>query len=141
MGADMCNAARGMMFALGCIQALQCHANTCPTGVATQNPDLVKGLVVEHKWKRVQNFQAATVHNFMELLGAAGLSTPSELRPYHLHRRVSTTSVKNLAEIYNYIEPGSLLGDNIPPEFREAMQLARADSFNTSRPTLRLIND
>jgi glutamate synthase domain-containing protein 2 len=141
MGADMCNAARGMMFALGCIQALQCHANTCPTGVATQNPDLVKGLVVEHKWRRVQNFHDATVHNFMELLGAAGLSSPAELRPYHIQRRISTTAVRNLAEIYHYLEPGALLGDNIPHDFQEAMQLARPDSFSITRPTLRLIND
>lgn len=49
IGADLCNSARGMMFALGCIQALECHANTCPTGIATQNPKLTKGLVPEEK--------------------------------------------------------------------------------------------
>jgi glutamate synthase domain-containing protein 2 len=141
LGADMCNAARGMMFALGCIQALQCHANTCPTGVATQDPELVKGLVVEHKWKRVKNFHEATIHNFLELVGAAGFTEPSELKPSHIHRRVSATEVKNLAEIYEYIEPGSLLGNNIPVSFQEAMELARSDSFATTRPVLRLIND
>lgn len=142
MGADMCNSARGMMFALGCIQALQCHANTCPTGVATQNPDLVKGLVVEHKWLRVKNFHEATIHNFLELLGAAGFNAPNELGPSHIQRRISATQVRSLAEIYNYIEPGSLLGDAIPHAFREAMQLARPESFSAaSKPALRLIND
>lgn len=129
LGADMCNSARGMMFALGCIQALQCHANTCPTGVATQDPELVAGLVVEHKWKRVMNFHHATVHAFMELLGAAGLSHPSELRRWHINRRISPTEVRHLAEIYPYIEPGSLLGGPIPDGFNTAMALSRPQSF------------
>lgn len=141
MGADMCNSARGMMFALGCIQALQCHANTCPTGVATQNPELVKGLVVEHKWRRVQNFHEATVHNFLELLGAAGFNHPSELRPCHINRRISATQVRNLAEIYHYLEPKDLLSDDVPLSFRDAMQLARPDSFSISKPALRVIHD
>lgn len=143
MGADMCNAARGMMFALGCIQALQCHANTCPTGVATQNPELVKGLVVEHKWKRVKNFHEATVHSFLELLGAAGYTKPNELKPQAIQRRISATAVKNLGEIYHYIEPGALLRDNIPVEFVEPMQLAQSNSFEPAqpKPMLRLICD
>jgi glutamate synthase domain-containing protein 2 len=130
MGADMCNSARGMMFALGCIQALQCHANTCPTGVATQDPDLVKGLVVEHKWKRVRNFHNLTIHTFLELLGAAGFSSPQELRPYHIQRRISATEVKNLAEIYHYIKPGSLLEHSVPAAFKHAMALATPNSFD-----------
>jgi len=143
MGADMCNAARGMMFALGCIQALQCHANTCPTGVATQNPELVKGLDVEHKWKRVKNFQEATIHSFLELLGAAGFNSPKDLKPQHIQRRISATEVRNLGEIFNYIEPGALLRENIPAEFSEAMQLARSASFEPApiKPMLRLICD
>lgn len=142
MGADMCNSARGMMFALGCIQALQCHANTCPTGVATQNPELVKGLVVEHKWRRVKNFHEATIHNFLELMGAAGFSQPSELQPYHINRRISATQVRHLAEIYHYLEPGDLLGPEIPLVFKDAMQLAQTDSFSMSKPSsLRLIHE
>ncbi len=136
MGADMCNSARGMMFALGCIQALQCHANTCPTGVATQNPELVKGLEVEHKWRRVKNFHEATIHNYLELLGAAGFDDPSGLGPHHIQRRVSLTAVRNLAEIYEYIEPGSLLGDAVPLAFRGPLQLASADSFMVPAETL-----
>jgi len=143
MGADMCNAARGMMFALGCIQALQCHANTCPTGVATQNPELVKGLDVEHKWQRVKNFHAATIHSFVELLGAAGFTSAYELKPQHIQRRISATQVKNLGEIYHYIEPGTLLRNNIPDEFSEALQAATPESFEPApvKPVLRLICD
>lgn len=128
-GADMCNVARGMMFALGCIQALQCHANTCPTGVATQDPNLVKGLVVEHKWKRVQNYHKATMHSFMELLGAAGLESASAIKPWHIQRRVSATQVMNLAEIHAYIEPGSLLEAPYSPGFTRMMQAASPESF------------
>ena len=63
LGADLCNSARGMMLALGCIQSLECNKNTCPTGVATQDPDLYEGLVVADKTQRVANFHQATVHS------------------------------------------------------------------------------
>ncbi len=137
MGADMCNSARGMMFALGCIQAMQCHSNTCPTGVATQNPDLVKGLVVEHKWKRVMNFHHATLHSFVEILGAAGLSHPSELTPAHLQRRISSTETRNLGDIYDYIEPGALLRDSIPKPFQEAWLNADPEQFMPAQSRLK----
>ncbi len=64
LGADMCNAARAMMFALGCIQALRCNTNRCPTGVATQDPDLVRGLHVGDKSARVARFHRETVKSF-----------------------------------------------------------------------------
>lgn len=129
LGADLCNSARGMMFALGCIQALQCHANTCPTGVATQNPDLVKGLVVEHKWKRVKNFHDATIHSFNEILGASGFQTPQEVKPWHIHRRISLTEVRTLDEIHEYIAPGCLLGESIPTKWQKPWEQADPDSF------------
>lgn len=72
MGADMCNSARGFMFSLGCIQALRCNNNECPTGVATQNKMLVKGLVVTDKSERVFYFHKNTLHAANELLAAAG---------------------------------------------------------------------
>lgn len=139
MGADLCNSARGMMFALGCIQALQCHANTCPTGVATQNPDLVKGLDISDKSQRVKNFHHATVHHFMEILAAAGLSNPSELKPWHIQRRISATEVHHLGKIYHYLEPGALLSDPISAEYREAFYAARPDSFAPIEPLLKMM--
>ena len=72
LGADICNSARGFMFAIGCIQALRCNTNHCPTGVATQEPSLVKGLAVKDKAKRVFHFHNNTVHAVMELLAACG---------------------------------------------------------------------
>ena len=129
MGADMCNSARGMMFALGCIQALQCHSNACPTGVATQDPNLVEGLVVEHKSKRVANYHRATIAHFLEILGAAGMTHPSQVRPNHLYRRVNSTEIRMFHEIYEYIAPGCLLNGDIPYSFKEAWNAAHESSF------------
>lgn len=72
IGADMCNSARGFLFSLGCIQALRCNTNECPTGVATQNKMLMKGLVIGEKKERVTHFHHNTLHAAMELLAACG---------------------------------------------------------------------
>lgn len=74
LGADMCNSARGFMFSLGCIQALRCHNNQCPTGVATQDKMLIKGLDVTDKTERVYQFHKNTLHAVNELLAATGKS-------------------------------------------------------------------
>ena len=79
LGADCCNSARGFMFSLGCIQALRCNTNDCPTGVATQKAALAKGLVVTDKAERVYNFHKNTIHAVKELLGASGHYHTSEL--------------------------------------------------------------
>jgi glutamate synthase domain-containing protein 2 len=79
LGADMCNSARGFMFSLGCIQALRCNNNECPTGVATQNKMLMKGLVVTDKSERVFHFHKNTLHAANELLAAAGKNTFAEV--------------------------------------------------------------
>lgn len=75
MGADMCNNARGFMFALGCIQALRCNTNACPTGVATQDKMLIKGLDVTDKSERVYHFHKNTLLTCNELIAAAGRSS------------------------------------------------------------------
>ncbi|WP_092736480.1 FMN-binding glutamate synthase family protein [Riemerella columbipharyngis] len=79
MGADMCNNARGFMFSLGCIQALRCNTNECPTGVATQNKMLIKGLDVRDKSERVYYFHRNTLHTCNELIAAAGRSSYEEV--------------------------------------------------------------
>ncbi|MGE0200721.1 MAG: FMN-binding glutamate synthase family protein [Candidatus Melainabacteria bacterium] len=130
LGADACYSARGMMFALGCIQALTCNTNHCPTGVATQDPQLYQGLVVSAKRDRVANFHHGVVSSLMEILGASGLSSPDELRPEHIHRRISHMEVKTYAEIHHFIPPGSLLDESaIPLTFRPWCQGVTADSF------------
>jgi len=128
-GADLCNAARGMMFALGCIQARRCHQNDCPVGVATQKPSLVRGLVVEHKAVRVRNFQHHTVEAFREILGAAGLTHPDDLRPRHIVRRTGPQTVQTYAEIHEYLRPGQLLDGPIPAYWRTLLDRTRVGAF------------
>lgn len=129
-GADLCNSARGMMFALGCIQALECHANTCPTGVATQDPRLVKGLVPEEKSIRVARFQHETVKSAMELMASAGICHPNEVDRHVVSMRVDRTKIQTFAETYPELENGSLLNENTVPEsFRTFWRKATAASF------------
>ena len=73
LGADWCNAARGFMFALGCVQSQSCHTDHCPTGVATQDPLRQRALVVPDKAERVRRFHDNTLVALAELVGAAGL--------------------------------------------------------------------
>lgn len=129
MGADLCNAGRAMMMSVGCVQSKQCNANTCPTGVATQNHRLQRGLVIDEKKIRVADYHKNTIHGFLEIVGAMGLSSPSELRPKHIIRRITNNRSKPLSEIYDYLKPGQLLGDEIPEGFKKHWKLARADRF------------
>ena len=129
LGADMCNSARGMMFALGCIQALRCNSNHCPTGVATQDPELVRGLDVVDKSVRVANFQRSMIHGFLEVIAAAGLEQPEELKPWHIQRRVSSAEVKHYGELYEYLEPGALLDGYVPQSYQHAWKNSTAFEF------------
>ncbi len=129
LGADLCNSARGMMFALGCIQALECNTNTCPTGVATQDPSLMKGLVVEDKKTRVFNYHRLTVASAIELLGAAGLRHPYQLTRAYINRRISPNVMQSYIETFPYIPEGSLLKTPYPVKYELGMALSTAKSF------------
>lgn len=109
LGADICHSARAMMLALGCIQALECHENTCPTGVATQNKSLMRGLVVGEKAERVASYHEKTVHSFVELVAATGSEDHTKLNRACIKRRVSIDQVKRLDEIYPTVQVGGLL--------------------------------
>ena len=109
LGADWGNAARGFMFALGCIQALKCHTGQCPTGIATQDPRRQKALDVADKSERVARFHDATLRALRDLLAAAGLGHPDELGPEHVMRRVSGNEVRSLAALHAWLRPGELL--------------------------------
>ena len=87
LGADLCNSARGMMLALGCIQALKCNTNNCPAGVATNKKFLMNGLVVSEKWKRVKNYHEEILNDFLELLAASGCSDLSQLSREYIHHK------------------------------------------------------
>ncbi len=130
LGADICNSARGMMLAIGCIQALRCNNDTCPTGVATQNPALYKGLVVEDKSERVRRFHMATISSLLELLHAMGVERPEDVTPDMIFRRVSDRRIMTFSEIYEFLEPGSLAeGGDVPAVWRREWEQASGDSF------------
>ena len=131
MGADWCNAARGYMFALGCIQSLSCHTDRCPTGIATQDPRRWGRLDVPDKAARVAAFHRHTLHALRDLLCAAGLQHPDQLGPEHILRRVSPTEVRSLGALYRFLAPGELLDGRVPEHavFRNFWQVARSDAF------------
>lgn len=99
IGADICYSARGMMLALGCIQALECHMNTCPTGITTDKPGLTRGLVVADKWVRVRNYHHETVEDFLELVAAAGITDLAQLDRTRLWKRLSPERIVRYDEI------------------------------------------
>lgn len=113
-GADFTLSARAMMFSVGCIQAMKCHTNRCPAGVATQDPGLSRALHVPDKIERVANFQRATVASAAQMVASMGLDGFEELTPAMLNRRVDSTKNLTYAEIYEWLMPGELL--ECPPE-------------------------
>jgi glutamate synthase domain-containing protein 2 len=129
IGADWCNAARGFMFALGCIQAQSRHTDRCPTGVSTQDPVRQRALVVPDKAERVYRFHASTLRALAEVVAAAGLDHPDQLTPAHFARRIDAHRVKSFDEIDGALPPGALLAGTDDPRFETAWELARADSF------------
>ncbi len=130
LGADTCSSARAMMMALGCIQALECNRNTCPTGVATQRPDLMKGLVVDDKQVRVANYHKNTVESFVELISSCGIAHPEEINRSHVYRRVFMNMVKTYEEIYPTIPDGCLLnGADAPLDYEDYLKRASAERF------------
>lgn len=134
LGADWCNSARGFMFALGCIQSQTCHTDRCPTGVATQDALRQQALVVPDKITRVANYHANTIKALAQLIAAAGLTHPSQLKPHHIVRRVSRNQVKLASALLPYLTPGELLDpsqlDRLPPVFGLYWPVARAESFH-----------
>ena len=127
LGADTVNAARAMMFALGCIQSRHCNRDSCPTGIATQNPARYRALDVDLKAERVANYHKAMIENLLELVAAAGLNGLDELQPRHIYRRVQGTDIKHYAELYPGISEGCLLTESdVPASWRD--DWAQADS-------------
>ncbi|WP_299665104.1 FMN-binding glutamate synthase family protein [uncultured Ruegeria sp.] len=129
LGADMCNAARAMMFAVGCIQALHCNTNRCPSGVATQDPIRGRAVNVPQKRQRVHTFHDATLESFREILGAMGKAKVSDLRPSDIRRRTADERERSYAELYSFLEDGALLAETLPEEYAAEWQVASANQF------------
>jgi len=138
IGADWTNAARGFMFAIGCIQSLSCNTNRCPAGVATQDPMRQRALVVPDKAERVFRFHHNTMHALAEMLAAAGIECPGELAPHHLARRVSETEIRLFSQMHVFLEPGELLSGAHDRDFYSfAWDMADAGSFGPVTTTQR----
>lgn len=129
LGADACSCARAMMLAVGCIQALICNTNRCPTGVATQDSKLSKGLVVEDKMQRVANYHKNTVKTFVELMGAAGLQGIDNITRSHVYRRVSLTAMFTFEEIFPSVAYGAFLNDKFPEKYKTDFAIADEDQW------------
>jgi hypothetical protein len=134
LGADACYSARGMMMALGCIQARSCNNNKCPTGIATQNRALVAGLDVGDKAARTDNYHEQTVGSFMELLAACGFDDPSELRPWNLQQRVGPNEIRHYGELYEFLDDGALLDGRASEETLHLWEHADPNTFKPTGP-------
>ena len=133
LGADAVNSARGMMFALGCIQSRTCNTGKCPTGIATQDPARYKFLNIDDKSNRVKNYHNATIEHLAELIGACGLKTLDDLKREHINKRDDNTHTTN----YERIHPSKLAGslfkqEEIPKEWISDWGKASPDSWLSS---------
>ncbi len=130
LGADLCNAARPMMLALGCIQARRCNANTCPVGIATQDPGRYQAIDVDDKARRIANYHRETILAFLELMSGTGLESPRQIRAHHVLRRTDPMTIQSFAEIYPSIPENALLEDaSVPPLWRAYWRAASAERW------------
>jgi glutamate synthase domain-containing protein 2 len=100
VGADFITSARGFMFSLGCIQALQCHQNTCPTGITTHNKKLQRGLVAEQKSTRVSNYIKNICYEVGVIAHSCGVRSPCELSRRHARIVQETGKSITLEDLY-----------------------------------------
>lgn len=136
LGADFLMSARGMMMAVGCIQAQKCHTNKCPTGVATQDKWLQRGVVVEDKGQRVANYHAGVIKSAKRMLGSMGLDEFSDLGPEHVFHRVDSTHSQSYRRLYEWLEPGVLLTGDAPDPWDEWWERADASTFSVEHHKL-----
>jgi glutamate synthase domain-containing protein 2 len=122
LGADLVHIARGFMLSLGCIQAMRCHTNTCPTGIATQSRWLQAGLDPADKAVRVRNYALALDRDLRMITHACGLTHPAHMNRTHLAMNVSPGVRKSLADIYPY-----------PPRQRTTRRDDRAGRIDSER--------
>jgi hypothetical protein len=111
VGADVVNAARTMMMAIGCVQSRHCNNNKCPTGIATQDPARAKAVNVLEKSERVYNYHSNTLKSFYELTGSMGLDDPADLMPQMIKRRTSNGLLMPVASLVEPLTPNELINN------------------------------
>ncbi|MEM7490011.1 MAG: FMN-binding glutamate synthase family protein [Pseudomonadota bacterium] len=105
-GADFVVSARGFMFSLGCIQALKCNKNTCPTGITTHNPRFQKGLVVEDKWRKVARYAQGIVKEVEVIAHSVGVTEPRQMRRRHVRLVQADGTSVPMHEVFRRPEDG-----------------------------------
>jgi glutamate synthase domain-containing protein 2 len=130
LGADLCNAARGMLFSLGCIQSRRCHTNQCPTGITTQDPNRRVALNINYRANRVASFHRETIASFREVLGATGLHDASELHPGIIYRMINKEDAKSYEQIYEYLDDNTLVNGSAPEHWLASWQQADENKFH-----------
>ncbi len=129
IGADWCNVARAFLFSIGCIQAQRCHTGTCPTGITTQDEWRQRGLVVDVQAERAARFHEKTLEALSEIVAAAGLTHPQDLRPHHLMHRVGVNNARSVDSIHPFLPEGILIDAPDETLYADWWRAASADSF------------
>ena len=133
LGADALSSARGMMLALGCIQARRCNSNQCPVGVATTDPNLVVGLDVPSKADRIYNYHRENVESLAELIGTTGVDCVEDIRRSFINRRINRIEVKTYEELYPTVEAGSFINGHVPLKYKRVLERVTPNSFVMSQ--------
>lgn len=126
-GADLFATARGMMLSVGCDQQLECYKGTCPRGIATQDPKLLRNFNTEQNTERLIQYHQLTIQGLKALASMAGLVHPSQFHPCHVQKRVSVTEVLPLDEVYEFLKPGALFSPwpwLFPQKYKRAWAMA-----------------
>ena len=110
-GADFITSARGFMFSLGCIQALKCNKNTCPTGITTHDKRFQKGLVVEDKYKRVARYAKSLVKEVETIAHSVGVTEPRQLRRHHVRLMQDSGRSVPMSDLYPPAKPVSVAAE------------------------------
>lgn len=130
VGADIVNAARTMMMAIGCIQSRQCNTNNCSTGIATQDPVRALAIDIEAKSERVKNFHQNTLKSFYELVGSIGLDDPAKLTPNMIKRRSPYGMQMSIGSLTKPLKHKSLVdGKAVEETWLHWWQQASAEQF------------
>ncbi len=129
LGADTCNLARPMLFAIGCVQSVSCNTNKCPTGIATTKKSRAYAINLKKKSQHVANFHNNTINSFLEMMGAMGIQHPDELHAHLIYIRQPDGKSTTCDDFYNFIEPGHFLSGDIHPFYNSHWQEANANSF------------
>ena len=112
LGVDMINVAREAMLSIGCIQAQKCHTDRCPTGVATQNPWLARGVDPTSKAQRAANYLRSLRRELVKVSGAVGVPHPGLIGPGDVELAWGTREARTLADIYGYRPEWGLPGSD-----------------------------